>query len=118
MKKPDRLARPRDFQRVLSGRSLYSGRGFVAFVTPRPDAGSRVGITVSRRLKGAVKRNRARRRLREVARQVLLSDDSPLRSEGMSYDVVLIARPAALELDFDALRQEGSRLMEVIRAVQ
>ena len=116
MKKPDRLARPRDFQRVLSGRSLYSGRGFVAFVTPRPDAGSRVGITVSRRLKGAVKRNRARRRLREVARQVLLSDDSPLRSEGMSYDVVLIARPAALELEFEDLRQEGSRLLEAIRA--
>ena len=68
----------------------------------------RVGVTVSRAIKTSVERNRARRRLREVARSVLLGTDSPLRQGGIRYDVVLIARPAALEVSFADLAAEAS----------
>jgi ribonuclease P protein component len=63
---------------------------------------------VSRAIKGSVERNRARRRLREVARHALLGPDSPPALVGIRYDVVLIARPAALELSFADLRAEAS----------
>jgi ribonuclease P protein component len=73
------------------------------------DAGeSRIGVTVSRAIKTSVERNRARRRLRELARQELLGPDSPTGRVGIRYDVVLIARPAALELSFADLRAEAS----------
>ena len=65
-------------------------------------------MTVSRGIKTSVERNRARRRLREVARSGLLGPDSPLRQVGIRYDVVLIARPAALEVSFADLRAEAS----------
>jgi ribonuclease P protein component len=68
-----------------------------------------VGVTVSRAVKGAVNRNRARRRLREASRLVLLGTDSPLADVGIRYDVVLIARPAALEVSFADLKAEASR---------
>jgi len=67
-----------------------------------------VGVTVSRGIKSSVERNRARRRLREVARSGLLGPDSPLRLVGIRYDVVLIARPAALEMSFADLKAEAS----------
>jgi hypothetical protein len=38
----------------------------------------------------------------------MLGTDSPLRRVGIRYDVVLIARPAALELSFADLRAEAS----------
>ena len=63
---------------------------------------------MSRAIKGSVDRNRARRRLREVARQELIGADSPLLRVGIRYDVVLIARPAALEVSFADLRAEAS----------
>jgi len=66
----------------------------------------RVGVTVSRQLRSAVARNRARRRLREVARLTLLNPDSGSRQGGIRYDVVLIARPAALTLRFADLKEE------------
>ena len=68
----------------------------------------RVGVTVSRGVKSSVDRNRARRRLREVARIAIVAPDSPARRRGIRYDVVLIARPPALELSFADLRAEAS----------
>ncbi|HWA50624.1 MAG TPA: ribonuclease P protein component [Dongiaceae bacterium] len=59
----------------------------------------RVGFTASRKVGNAVKRNRARRRLRAVAEQVL-----PHAAPG--NDFVLVARAATVERDFDALRND------------
>jgi ribonuclease P protein component len=56
----------------------------------------RVGFTASRKVGNAVKRNRARRRLRAVAAEVLTHAEP-----GM--DFVLIARPATIDRDYQAL---------------
>lgn len=92
----------------MGGRRFHSGRALVGFAVPTDGAESRVGVTISRTIKDAVQRNRARRRLREVARTGLLGPDSPLRQVGIRYDVVLIARPAALEVSFADLRAEAT----------
>ena len=57
----------------------------------------RVGFTVSRRVGNAVKRNRVRRRLREVAERVL-----PAHARD-GLDFVIIGRTATLKRPFDAL---------------
>jgi ribonuclease P protein component len=57
----------------------------------------RVGFTASRKVGNAVKRNRARRRLRAVAEQVL-----PAHAE-RGHDFVLIARAATTDRTFPAL---------------
>lgn len=81
----------------------------VGFAVPAEGSGTRVGVTVSRAIKGSVERNRVRRRLREVARTNLLGPDSPLSGVGIRYDVVLIARPAALTLRFADLKEEAGQ---------
>jgi ribonuclease P protein component len=106
MKRRFRLRREDDFQRVLKARRIYAGQALVAFSQPSRSGASRIGVAVSRQLKGSVRRNRARRRLREAARLRLLADDSVDGSLGIPYDVVLIARPAALTLSAAALVSE------------
>jgi len=101
-----RLRRQVEFEAAIGGKRVYSGRALILFAVPNHGPLSRVGVTVSRQLKGSVQRNRARRRLRELARINLLGPDSPLRSLGIRYDVVLIARPAALTLPFADLKSE------------
>jgi ribonuclease P protein component len=106
LKRRFRLRRQSDFQAVIVGKRVFTGRALVAFAVPAAAGQSRVGVTVSRNVKGSVNRNRARRRLREVARDRLLGPDSPLHGVGIRYDVVLIARPAALELPFADLKDD------------
>ena len=69
---------------------------------------TRVGVSVSRSIKSSVDRNRARRRLREVVRTEMVGADSPVGRLGIRYDVVLIARPSALEVSFADLKAEAS----------
>jgi ribonuclease P protein component len=104
-----RLRRQGDFQLVINGRRLFSGRALVAFAVPGAGEGNRIGVTVSRAIRGSIDRNRARRRLREASRLRILGPDSPLHGVGIRYDVVLIARPAALEVSFADLEAEAAQ---------
>ena len=115
MKRRFRLSGRGDFQRLLSGRRLYSGATLVGFASPGRAPVTRVGVSASRQIRGAVDRNRARRRLREAARRTLLGDGSRAARSGISFDVVLIARPPALTLPFSRLEADlgelGARLV-------
>lgn len=115
MKKRSRLTARRDFQRLLTGRRLFSGATLVGFASPASSDRTRVGVSASRQIRGAVARNRARRRLREAARLGLLADGSAAGGAGITCDIVLIARPPALTLPFSRIEAdlgELSRLLE------
>jgi ribonuclease P protein component len=81
----------------------------VAFAAAGRTPVNRVGVTASRQIRGAVARNRARRRLREAARLTLLQDGSIPPGPGISFDVVLIARPPALTVAFSQIEDELGR---------
>lgn len=67
---------------------------YVVLVTARPDDVTRLGITATRKLGGAVSRNRAKRLLREVFR--LHPEIFP-----RGADVVIIVRGQAHRLSFE-----------------
>ena len=60
----------------------------------------RVGFTASRAVGGAVVRNRARRRLRSVVRDVMLDHAQS------GHDYVVIARKAIIRRSYAALRRD------------
>ena len=73
--------------------------GFVLLVRPRDDGDPaiRFGITVSKKVGGAVVRNRMKRRFRELARSILLE------SGIAGADHVLIGRPSGIDRPFEQL---------------
>ena len=85
--------------------------GFVLLVRDRADGdeAKRVGFTVTKKIGGAVVRNRMKRRLRAIAREIL-----PARGFAGS-DHVLIGRAGGIERDFDLLRQELTRALDKLR---
>lgn len=68
-KREERIHLKRDFEDILGKGKRYKGRG-VALILYKRDAHSirRLGIIVSRKVKGAVKRNRSKRLFREFFR--------------------------------------------------
>jgi ribonuclease P protein component len=87
-----RLSRSAEFERVYrQGRSV-SNRHLVLYSFPNESVGRpRLGLSVSRKVGGAVERNHVKRLLREAFDGVQAE-----LSEG--HDVVVVARPEAREL--------------------
>jgi ribonuclease P protein component len=81
--------------------------GFVLLVRHRADGDDslRVGFTVTKKIGGAVVRNRMKRRLRALARELLPTGGLP------GADHVLIGREGGIERDFGLLRIELARAL-------
>ena len=85
--------------------------GFVLLVRPREDGDSRIrlGITVTKKIGGAVVRNRMKRRFRSLAREILPTNGVA------GADHVLIGRQGGLERDFALLRSELQSALAKLR---
>ncbi|CAN5781936.1 ribonuclease P protein component [soil metagenome] len=81
------------------------------FVSSSPVAYSRVGIVVPRHRQKVVRRNLLKRRLREIARTLLLPR---LNASGTSLDLLVRARPEAYTTDFQELRDQLVKATEEI----
>jgi len=86
--------------------------GFVLLVRPRGDGDPavRLGITVTRKIGGAVVRNRMKRRFRALARELL----GELGISGADH--VLIGRGGGVERDFALLRAELAKALGKVSA--
>ena len=85
MKSTEPLVRNREFRHIYTkGKSKANGYLVLYFVRAR-DQKNHLGITVSKKLGNAVKRNRAKRLIREAYRHI-----EPLLKGG--YSIVLVSR--------------------------
>lgn len=110
------LTRRADFLRAASARRQGTA-GFLLQARRRDPAepvapqAIRVGYTCSKKLGNAVARNRAKRRLRELARQVI-----PARGQG-GWDYVLVGRPEATATrDFAAMLSDLETALSRVHA--
>jgi ribonuclease P protein component len=95
-----RLSRSGEFDRVYRDGSSHATRYLVLYSFPRKTEEAeevRLGVSVSRKVGGAVDRNRVKRSMREAF--WTLSDQLP-----PAHDFVLVARPEIGEL----IEREGS----------
>ena len=94
----DRIRKRSEYQAIYDrGQRIPSG-SFVLFVVRNSLGRPRLGITVTRRLGGAVRRNRAKRLMREIFRRH--------RSELMDVDIVVNGRAGLPDAEYTRLEAE------------
>ncbi len=103
----ERILKRRDFLACFArGRKKYSAH-FIIFCLDRGSGPSRIGVTVSKKVGNAVKRNRIKRLLREFYR---LHKD--LFLPGMDYSVVVKKNYSLVSLD-DVVRELSPLLLRM-----
>ena len=87
-----------EFQRLYRRGESAAGAYFVLYARRNGRNTNRLGITVSKKVGGAVQRNRAKRRLKELYRTT-----SHKIQKG--YDIVFVARASAVTVEYEALER-------------
>jgi ribonuclease P protein component len=96
MRGEEYITKPEHYARVYDKGSSWASELVVMKALPNQLARTRYGFSVSRRLGGAVVRNRVKRRLREILRSL------PLEA---GWDIIFIARPKAAAASFANLEK-------------
>ena len=92
-----RIRRHTDFQEVYARGARVPGRYYTLFSKPNGLPVGRLGIAATKRLGGAVVRNRAKRLIREVFRR---NDIAP------GFDIVVVPRRELLAASLSTLEAE------------
>ncbi|MEK6560094.1 MAG: ribonuclease P protein component [Nitrospirota bacterium] len=99
-----------EYRHIYKNGRRKANRYFVLYYVETDLGYSRIGMSVSRKLGGAVKRNRVKRLIREIVR---VDDYSCLKE--MSLDMVVVARQEMVGTNF---REAQEAFTKLIRSVQ
>jgi ribonuclease P protein component len=89
-----------EFQRVFDGGQRIRGRFLTVIVAPGETSGARLGLVASRKLGDAVRRNRAKRLIREIFRL------NPQASDSRGVDIVVIPHAELFDAAYATLVED------------
>lgn len=100
---PERMRRRADFERAYKGGTRIRARYATLFVTTNQLEVGRLGIAATRKLGGAVVRNRAKRLIREVFRRNKIAP---------GYDLVVVPKRELLGATLPAIEADYRKRLE------
>jgi len=111
-RKSERLRKKKEFVSAMKGKRL-SVDGLSLFYAKNDKGNFRVGISVSKKMANAVKRNRLRRQIRDCIQRVL-------KDHAAGYDLVFVARHELSTVDYKRILRtvETALRRAVLRSLQ
>lgn len=112
MNKHQRIKKNTDFQKVFKRGKSFANRQFVVYLLPNADIETyRVGLSVSKKLGNAVKRNQIKRYIR----QSILEMNDEIKPH---TDYVIIARNPASTMNFHEVKKSLTHVLRVAKAIK
>ena len=99
----ERIRRRADFQRIYNQGMRLHGRYSTVFVLRNDHDGCRLGIAATKKLGGAVQRNRAKRLIREVFRRNKIAK---------GLDIVIIPKRELLDASLTVIEADYLKILE------
>ncbi|MCM3588129.1 ribonuclease P protein component [Mesobacillus maritimus] len=112
MKKELRIKKNKEFQEVFQKGKSFANRQFVVYVLKKEDQPCfRIGLSVSKKLGNAVKRNQIKRYIRQSFLE--LKDQVK-----QGHDYVIIARKPTAEMDMHDVKKSLEHVLKVARVLK
>ena len=111
MRKSFRVKKNKDFQKAFSVGKSFANRQFVVYVLKKEEQKNfRIGLSVSKKLGNAVKRNQIKRYIRQSIHELKLE----LKPQN---DYIIIARKPVAEMNFFEVKKSLSHVLSVAKVL-
>lgn len=107
MKKIYRVRKNEEFQKLIAGRRFVSSGTFVIYFKKKREDHARVGLSVSKKLGNAVKRNKVKRQVR-----MMLQECFEIHGE---YDVIVIVRQHYLKQNYADNKKDLETILKKVK---
>lgn len=107
MKKLYRVKKNQEFQRIMSVKRFVSCPVLTLYYSPKREDISRVGLSVSKKMGGAVQRNLVKRQVRMMVQD--------LTDFHENFDCIILVRGAYLKYSFDLNKKELEKCLNTVR---
>ena len=112
MRKSYRVKKNTEFQEVFKHGKSFANRQFVVYVLKKKNRKHfRIGLSVSKKLGNAVKRNEIKRYIRQVFLE--LKEDIP-----PGYDYIIIARKPAAEMNYHEVKKSLIHVLKIAHVLK
>lgn len=107
MKKLYRVKKNQEFQRIMGVKRFVSCPVLTVYYTPKREEVSRVGLSVGKKLGGAVQRNLVKRQVR-----MMVQDLTEFKE---NFDCIILIRGAYLKQSFEQNKKELEKCLNTVR---
>ncbi len=97
LRRDERIRRRAEYEKIYQDGARFHARLMTLFILPNRQQGPRLGVAATRKLGSAVRRNRAKRLVRELFRR---------HKPAAGYDIVVVPRREMLSAGFADLEAD------------
>ena len=107
--KIDKITKRSDYLRASKSKYFRSNSFIIQFYNRADDLEPRYGVTATKKIGNAIKRNKAKRRIRNLVKDLL-----PKYGKN-GYDYVFIAKENLINEDWEVLREESTSVLKDLK---
>ena len=105
----DKITKRSDYLRASKSKYFRSNSFIIQFYNRADDLEPRYGITATKKIGNAIKRNKAKRRIRNLVKDLL-----PKYGKN-GYDYVFIAKENLIDEDWEVLKEESTSVLKDLK---
>ena len=109
LQKIDKITKRSDYLRASKSKYFRSNSFIIQFYNRADDLGPRYGVTATKKIGNAIKRNKAKRRIRNLVKDLL-----PKYGKN-GYDYVFIAKENLINEDWEVLKEESISVLKDLK---
>ncbi|MGI6324881.1 MAG: ribonuclease P protein component [Bacilli bacterium] len=111
MKKRNIVKKSRDFERIISNKRPFKNEHFLLFIEDHDDQVYRFGISISKKIKKAVVRNRIKRQIKNIL-------DEYKKEFKKTFNCIIIVDMNVLKLKYNKIKESLTKLIKKAKLIE
>jgi len=109
LKKQNRIKESREFNNIIKVGTMYKNKDFFIYCLPKKENNIRFGIAIGTKLGGAVVRNKLKRQIKGIIREIYNMFPN-------NKDYIIIGRKSITEKDYQKIKESLINIVEKVES--